>query len=150
MAIHFSEFLSDINSSIYNIPIFNTILSSVVYSSIILSILVIVMLIFVYPSDGIPSSVLVKMFVYLFVVNTLIFSAHYSVMSSKYKEKSSINKSDEFITNINRRGGAYDKDNIKVMPNFMSQEKLDRDTEPETESEPQTVNDMLMSVEKTL
>lgn len=147
MSIHFSEFINDVNSSIYNIPIFNTILSSVVYSSIILSILVIVLLIFVYPADGIPSWVLVKMFIYLFIINTMIFSAHYSVMSSKCKEKSNNSKSEEFINNINRRGGAYDKDNIQVLPNFKIIEKEEL---PDVINTHATVNDMLLSVENTL
>lgn len=151
MSIHFSEFLTDINSSIYSIPIFNTILSSVVYSAIILSILVIIMLLFVYPTGEIPAWVLTKMFIYLVLVNTVVFSAHYSLMNNKLNEKLTANSNSEFMSNINKKNGGYDKDNIKVVPCFKQRENIpDDEEEVQKITSELTVNDVLSSVEKTL
>lgn len=152
MTIQFSDFLSDINNSVYSIPFFNVVLSSVIYTSIVLSILVLIMVLFICPSSEISTITFGKMFIYLFIVNTLVFSAHYSVMGNKLRESSNIQSGDEFISNISRRGGAYDKDNISVKPNFTPMEKFEEDRPEQIASraEPVTVSEMLSSVERTL
>jgi hypothetical protein len=158
MSIEFSELLNTINSKVYSIPIFNTILSSVIYTSIILSILLIVILVFIYPcAEDTPSWAFAKIFIYLFIANTVIFSAHYSIMSNKYKEKIVDRASTDFITNINRRGGSiYDRDSIRVVPKFEERRiNIPDECEQPTPSAPipdeqLTVGDMLDRVEKAL
>lgn len=161
MAIEFSQFLNTFTNEFYSVPMFNGIFSSVVYSSVLLSILLIIILLFINPVEkGLSGSILLKLFIYLVTVNAFIFSIHHSVISNNIKYKSHDANSNEFIMNINKRGGGiYDKENIKVMPMFKESTYKNRD-EQDTESEPeqeqdteykvQTVSDMLDSVEKSI
>jgi hypothetical protein len=153
MAIQFSEIFNNLNNSVYSVPIFNTILGSIFYTSIILSILVIIMVVFISPDNTIAPTSFTKMFIYLFIINTLVFSAHYSMQADKYKEKSNEHASTEFITNINRSGGAHGS--IKVVPNFKTRESFpDEEPEHEPAHEPEhkelTVSDMLNKIEQSL
>ena len=153
MAIEFSSCLNGINNSIYNIPFLNNVFSSIIYTSIVLSILIIILIIFIYPcKKDTPSWILVKLFIYLFTVNAIIFSAQHSMTLNNYKEKSSDVKSDEFITNINKRGGnIYNKENIKVVPNFNEREQIEEDhiEEEINNNKELNVGDMLDAVERS-
>ena len=153
MSIEFSELLNTINNKLYAIPILSTILSNVVYTSITLSILLIIILIFIYPcAEDTSSWAFAKLFIYLFIANTVVFSIHYSIMSNKYKEKIVEKNSSDFITNINRRGGAvYDKDTIRVVPKFETriEDQIEDDAES-VKNEPLTVSELLDNVENNL
>lgn len=161
MAIEFSSFLGNINNTIYSMPFLNCILSSVVYTSIILSILIIIMVLFIYPcKKDTPGWVLVKLFIYIFAINTIIFSARYSMMSNQINEKSNDESSSNFITNINRRGGSnvYNNESIKVVPNFSEHRQVEDDSEYNEHKKEErpisnkviTASDMLDDVEKLL
>lgn len=154
MAIEFSNMLNGINNTIYSLPFFNSIFSSIIYTSIILSILIIIIIVFIYPcKEDTPVWILAKLFVYLFTINTLVFSLNHASISNNFREKSNDMISDEFITNINKRGGnAYEKDSIQVIPKFANKDIyepiIDID-EPITMVEP-TVESLLNDIKKRL
>lgn len=151
MAIEFNSFTNNIFNSINSIPFLNGILSNVLYTSIILTIILIIILLFIYPcEEGTPPWILCRMFLYLVIVNTLVFSAHQSVLTKKYNEKYTHTESDTFITNINRKGGnsIYHSDNIKVVPKFTEFTEFDNNEEkPDNTTKEMTISDILDDVE---
>jgi hypothetical protein len=151
MAIEFGSFVGNINNGIYSVPLLNMIFSSVVYTSIILSILLIVILLVIQPMED-NSFELFKIFVYTSITNLVIFSVHSSIVSNKYKEQYSSDKSYDLINDINdKTGGAiYASDTIKVVPSFKSSDDSELEMEEVYEETPKiaSISDMLDDVEK--
>lgn len=153
MAIEFGSFVGNINNGIYSIPFLNTIFSSVLYTSIILTILLIIILLVIQPEDN--SSELIKIFLYTFITNVIIFSVHSSIVSNKYKEHYSDKKSYDFISGINdKTGGAiYADETIKVIPQIKNDADSDSDSDSDKnyeEPKVKSISDMLDDVEKKL
>lgn len=151
MAIEFNSFTNNIFNSIYSIPLLNGIFSSILYTSIILTIILIIILLAIYPCEkDTPPWILLRIFLYLVVANTLVFSVHHSIISNKYEEKYSNDESGKFITNINRKGGnsIYNKESIEVKPNFAEYEISDEVEQPQ-DNPKLTISDILDSVENT-
>jgi predicted outer membrane repeat protein len=152
MAIEFGSFIGNINNGIYSVPFLNMIFTSVLYTSIILSILLIVILLVIQPLED-SSFELFKIFVYTLITNIIIFSVHSSIVSNKYKEQYSADKSYDFINNINdKTGGAiYAEDTIKVVPQFKSYENAELNMEAVyDEPKVETISDMLDDIEKKI
>lgn len=125
MAIEFNSLTNGITNYIYGISFFNNVFSNVLYTSIILSILLIIILLFIYPaSSDSTTGTLVKLFIYLVIVNTTILTLQHSILSNKYKDKATEEKNEAFINNITHGGRniIYDDENIKVVPNFKEEE----------------------------
>lgn len=154
MAIEFSSFLGDVNNTIYSIPVFNTILSNVVYTSIILSIILLIIIIFIYPSDDMTTSSMIKLFIYIFIANTVVFASYNSFISNKYKEKYMDHSSDQFMTNINKKGGntVYADENIKVTPKFANTDVriYNEENEHKEDYKNATTSDILDDLEQTI
>lgn len=154
MAIEFSSFIGNIHNSIYSVPILHTILSNVIYTSIVLSIILIILLLVIYPcKSDTPSWVMLKVFTYLVIVNTIVFSVHRSVLSNKYKEESSFKDNENIYNNINKVGGVgiYDEENIKVVPTFSNQNDSCAEQSQSyhhNENKEVTVSDILDDVEQ--
>lgn len=159
MAIEFSSFLGNINKSIQSIPFLNVVLSSVIYTSIILSILVIIVMLFIYPQEHTPGWILVKVFIYIVILNTIVFSAHHAIIKDIYKDTAETKKSEEFMTNINNHkiGGIYQADNIRVVPKFEDHEDRDIDLDSKSSvisavqsshQQPVTVSSLLDELEQ--
>ena len=154
MAIEFNSLISDINNHIYSIPIVYKIFSNVIYVSIILSIILIIILMTFYPCDS-SGVELFKVFIYIALVNVLMFSAYNSIISNKYKKQYDTDKNHDFINSVNDRvGGAiFASDNIKVTPKFKDCDS-DSDSghvytsQSESNQVPLTTSDMLDDLEK--
>ena len=152
MAIEFGAFVGNINNSIYSVPLLNMVFSSILYTSIILSILLIVILLVIQPNED-SSFELFKICVYTFVTNLVIFSVHSSIVSNKYKEQYSADKSYDLINDINdKTGGAiYASETIKVVPQLKVPDDIpDLDMEEVNEPQVKTISDMLDDVENAI
>jgi hypothetical protein len=135
MTIEFSSFFGNINGGITSLPIVGSILSSVVYTSIILSIILIIVITCILPfKQGTPSALIMKAFIYTFILNAVVFTLHSSTVANRYKEKYTDANDDVFINNINRKGGGiYDDDNVKVIPNFKKDNRTAQEIERDNE-----------------
>lgn len=154
MLIEFSSVINSINNSIYSVPIFNKILSNVIYTAIVLSIILVIVLIFIYPcKENTSGWILMRLFIYVGIINTIILAAFQNTVSTKCKEKYMDKNSSDFITIINSKtGGAYSKDIKKVVPN-LQKTKYDSDNDSDIEitndehKKEITVADMLDNME---
>lgn len=130
MAIEFSSVTNGISNYLYTSSFLNCTLTNVLYTSIILSIILLIIVLFVY-TDAQESSVF-KLFLHMFIVNTVVLAAHQSVLAIKYKENNIDAATSDIMTNINRKGGnvIYDDENVKVTPKFkdMDISDLNKDT----------------------
>jgi hypothetical protein len=151
MLIEFNSIISSINNSVHSIPLFKKILSNVIYTSIILSIILIIIVMFIYPCKSNTSNwLLVRLFIYLSIMNTIILVSYQSTISNKYKEKYMNDTSSSFITNINNKSGGniYQKDSIKVVPNFKKSD--DYESDEEIDKKEMTASNILDYVEQKI
>lgn len=154
MLIEFSSVINNINNSIYSTPLLNKILTNVIYTAIVLSIILLVLLLFILPCKPDTSGwIIVKLFIYLSIINTFVLSTFQNTTLIKCKEKYIDIASNDVIDSINNKTGGmiYHKDNIRVVPNLTKiDESYDYDVGDQKEaSVPKniTVNDMLDSIE---
>lgn len=119
-------FLGGVTNSVYSVTGFNKIFSNVAYTAIILSIIMIIIIMFIYPcKKDTPSWLLLKVLLYVFIVNIALLSLHNSIIKNDYKEKYLNSNIDEFMNNVNNRdNGIYGEENIKVSPTFTERQYI--------------------------
>lgn len=153
MPIEMSTFLGGMTNSVYSVTGFNKIFSSVAYTSIILSVIILIILMFIYPcKKDTPSWILLKVLLYVFIINIAILSLHNSIIKNDYKEKYLNTNIDTFMTNINNRDNAiYEQDNVKVMPNFVERTEYVSGGSPSpVKREFSSTKDILDDIEKRI
>lgn len=153
MPIEMGTFLGGMTNSVYSVTGLNKIFSSVVYTSIILSIIVLLIIMFIYPCrKDTPSWLLLKVLLYVFIINIAILSLHNSIIKNDYKEKYLNSNIDNFMNNVNNRdNGIYDEENIKVSPTFAeSQNRISGGSPAPIKREFTSTQDILDDLEKRI
>ncbi len=115
------SFLSNICYSVYSTTGLHSVFSSILYTSIILSIIVLLILMFIYPcKKGTPSWILIKIFLYVLSINTIVFAIHNSIIKNNYKEKYLNNNVDTLMQNVygGNKSPIYETEKLPVEANF--------------------------------
>ncbi len=153
MPIEMGTFLGGMTNSVYSVTGLNKIFSSVAYTSIILSIIVLLIIMFIYPcKKDTPSWLLLKVLLYVFIINIAILSLHNSIVKNDYKEKYLNTNIDNFMNNVNNRdNGIYEEENIKVSPTFAQEQNIVSGGSPSpTKREFTSTQDILDDLEKRI
>jgi hypothetical protein len=120
MAIEINSFFGGICNSIYSATGLNHIFSSVLYTSIMLSITIILVIMLLYPGKkGTPVWVIFKLFLYIMMIITVVFSIHNSFIKNNYKEKYLNSNVSDLMDNIHG-GRMYNDEKISVQPHLDS------------------------------
>ena len=150
MAIEINSFFGGICNSIYSATGFNRILSSVVYTSLTMSIMIIIAIMLIYPAKkNSPSWLLLKLFLYIFIGITFMFSIHSSFIRNNYKEKYLNSNVNTLMNNIHGGEAVYNNEKIKVQPNLEIKEEPEEVYEPVKE-EPNSLSAMIDDLEKRM
>lgn len=150
MAIEINSFFGGICNSIYSATGLNYIFSSVLYTSLVLSVIIILMILLLYPAKrGSPAWLILKLFLYILMAITIVFSIHNSFIRNNYKEKYLNNNVSSLMDNIHGGGLVYGNDKIKVQPNLESYPE-DHSNEEDFDEKPLSLSEMIDDLEKKI